>query len=824
MLEENLFTLPITEPVSFFALMLGIILLVPLLFERIRLPGLVGLLVAGVLIGPNGLHIVNRSNSVVLLATIGLLYVMFIAGLEIDLGQFKRYRHRSILLGLLSFAIPQALGTMAGLWFGFGWMGAILLGSVLASHTLLAYPLVSRMGLSKRLSITTAVGGTILTDLLALLVLAVVAGGAHGSLDGWFWGKLLASLTVYTVGVVWVVPRLARSFFKNVGAQREREYVFVLGVMFAAAFLARVAGVEPIIGAFLAGLTLNRFLPEHSPLLQRVQFVGNALFIPFFLLATGMLVDPRVFMGDASAWVMAGAMTAIVLLGKFGSSWLTGAWYGYTHAERMTMFGLTVPQAAATLAATLTGHKLGLFSMETVNGVILMILVTCIIGPAVVQQFGRQMAADKQVEPDRVEDKPERILVPFANPTTSEQLMDLAIALRPPGNEEPVFPLVVVRPDESDTEAQLAEAERHLAHATMHLVGADVPVVPLTRVGLNVASVVSQAAIDTRSSLVVLGWNGDRTLKDRLFGSVIDQVLAREESATLVAHLAAPLMTTSEVVLIVPPLAGRHPGFVSAFRLVTGLAVRLGTRLTVWTVGDGSSELLRRMETLSPDLKLIHMPLGGWREAVRQLRGHRDPHSLVVFLSAREGDLSWEPVLDKLPRLLAEQVNRNFLVLYPAELETAAADGHRFSEDIEPIHEVATLAPSSLSAALAELYARARHAPGYDGLPASMPAAHWQEVVNGAVVVAVRIPNGLDMKVMLGLHQKALLEAGHSAPIRMMLLCMIPEAMPLKQQTAYLKWISAQVAEASIMERLSQLSEDRQLGDYFRMRGTAPLA
>ncbi|MFN3428875.1 MAG: cation:proton antiporter [Candidatus Sericytochromatia bacterium] len=822
MMEENLFTLPVTEPVSFFALMLGIILLVPLLFERMRLPGLVGLLVAGVVIGPNGLHIVNRSNSIILLATIGLLYVMFIAGLEIDLGQLKRYRHRSLFLGVLSFAIPQVLGTLAGLSFGFGWMGALLLGSVLASHTLLAYPIISRLGLGKRLSVTTAVGGTILTDMLALLVLAIVAGGAHGDLNVWFWVKLVASLSVYTVGVVWLVPRLARAFFKNVGTQPEREYVFVLGVMFAAAFLARVAGIEAIIGAFLAGLTLNRFLPEHSPLLQRVQFVGNAIFIPFFLLATGMLVDPQVFMGDSSAWVMAGVMTGIVVIGKLGSSWLTGAWFGYSTAERLTMFGLTVPQAAATLAATLTGHKLGLFSMATVNGVILMILVTCIIGPAVVQRYGRQMAADRLAEPERVDEMPERILVPFANPDTAEHLMDLAIAIRSPGSGEPVFPLMVVRPDATNTQAQLAGAEQQLAHATLHLAGAAVPVVPLTRVGLNVASVVCQAALDTRCSTVILGWNGERTIKDRLFGSVIDQVLASESSATLVAHLAAPLVTASEVALLVPPLSERHPGFLSAIKLAKRLAEHLGIRLAVWTIGEAAPELMATLEGLGSPVKLTHVPLATWGDAVKHLRAHKDTHSLVVFLSAREGDLSWEPSLAKLPQLLADGSNRNFLVLYPPELAGAAAQGQGLAEGLEPVHEVVRLEASSLNAAIAALYAKAVEQAA-DGLPATMPAPHWVEVINGAAVASMHLASRHEMKVMLGVHQGGMHEDGHAEPIRVVLLCLMPEAMPLAQQAAYLRWISAQVAEASIIEHLQRLPDDHALGDFLRPTRTAPL-
>lgn len=813
--------MPVTEPVAFFALMLGIILLVPMIFERIRLPGLVGLILAGVLIGPNGIHLVDRSNSVVLLATIGLLYVMFIAGLEIDLAQFKKYRQRSIFLGTLSFAIPQALGTIAGLAFGFGWMGAILLGSVLASHTLLAYPIVSRLGLGKRLSVTTAVGGTILTDLLALLVLAVVAGGAHGDLDLAFWVKLSVSLVVYTAAVLWIVPRLANAFFKNIGTRREQEFIFVLGVMFAAAFFARVAGVEAIIGAFLAGLTLNRFLPEHSPLLNRIQFVGNALFIPFFLLATGMLVDVRVLMGDPSTLVVAAAITGIVVFSKYFSSWLTGAWYGYSNAERMTMFGLTVPQAAATLAATLTGHKLGLFDLTMVNAVIVMILVTCVLGPYVVQRFGRRMVAESDAEPIRVDDAPERILVPFSNPQTVDSLMDLALFVRSTDHQEPIFPLMVVRPDDSDTQSQVAQAERHLAHAAIHLASADVPVVPLTRVGLNVAMVVNQAATDTRSSMLILGWNGERSLKDKVFGTIIDQVLEHGTALTIVSHLASPLVTTRRVILVVPPLAERHPGFTAAMQTIKRLVSRLGASVTLWQLRGGSAPLGDATDHLPAEIDSERVVLRGWREVSEQLRSMEKAGSLVIFLADRDGDPALQPLLDKLPDMLSTSDEQNFLVLYPPELSAPEGSDSPPYSVITPKHEVIALECDTPDAAFDKLYAHAlAQLADARSLPAQRPEAVWTKVASGASVSGLRIPHWPEMTVVIGIHKPGL--RASEQKVHLFLLCLTPAEMPLDLQSAYMKWIAAQVAEPSIAEHLKRGPSSEDVATYFRMQ-TSPL-
>lgn len=822
-MEHDIWVLPVTEPVAFFTLMLGIILLVPMLFERLRLPGLVGLILAGVVIGPNGLHLVDRSNSVVLLATIGLLYVMFIAGLEIDLGQFKKYRQRSIFLGTLSFAIPQALGTFAGLAFGFGWMGAILLGSVLASHTLLAYPIVSRLGLGKRLSVTTAVGGTILTDLLALLVLAVVAGGAHGQLDLAFWLKLSVSLVVYSAAVLWIVPRLANAFFKNVGTRREQEFIFVLGVMFAVSFFARVAGVEAIIGAFLAGLTLNRFLPESSPLLNRIQFVGNALFVPFFLLATGMLVDVRVLVGDFSTLIVAATITGIVVFSKYFSSWLTGAWYGYSNAERMTMFGLTVPQAAATLAATLTGHKLGLFDLTMVNAVIVMMLVTCVLGPYVVQRFGRRMVAENDAEPMRVEDAPERILVPFSNPLTVDSLMDLALFVRATDHQEPIFPLMVVRPDDSDTQAQVAKAERHLAHAALHLASADVPVVPLTRVGLNVAMVVNQAATDTRSSMMILGWNGERSLKDKVFGTIIDQVLEHGTAMTIVSHLTSPLVTTRRVILVIPPLADRHPGFMAAMQSLKRLVSRLGASVTFWEIGAGQPPHREAMDRVFADLPSERVVLGGWRDVTQTLRAMDKAGSLVVFLADRDGDGSGLPVLNKLPEILSASDEPNFLVLYPPELSAPEGSESPPYSVITPKHAVISLESDTQEAAFDGLYAHAlTQLPDVRSLPTRRPEAVWTKVASGASVSGLRIPHWPEMTVVIGIHQSGLPVAGSDHRVHLFLLCLTPAEMPLDLQSAYMKWIAAQVAEPTIAEHLKRGPASEEVATYFHMT-TAPL-
>jgi len=295
------FSLPITDPVLIVALAMLLFLTAPLLFERLRVPGIIGLIVAGAVVGPHGLGLLARDPTIVLLGTVGLLYLVFLAGLELDLHRFAEYRQRSIGFGLISFSLPMLLSVLVMPLLGFGWAAAILMGSIIGSHTLLAYPIASRLGLLKNAAVTTVVGGTLVTDTLALAVLAVVAGSLDGEITVGFFVRLFGILGLYVALVVLGVPRLGRWFFRNTPGQAPAEFVFLMVVLFASAALADLAGAQPIIGAFLAGLTLNRLIPNQGPLMNRVRFVGNALFIPFFLISVGMLVDARVLAGSAGS-------------------------------------------------------------------------------------------------------------------------------------------------------------------------------------------------------------------------------------------------------------------------------------------------------------------------------------------------------------------------------------------------------------------------------------------------------------------------------------------------------------------------------------------
>ena len=567
--------LPLHEPVAVFTVVLLVLLAAPLIGRR-GVPSAVVLLGAGIALGPHALGVLDRDPTMVLLGTVGLLYIMFLAGLEVDLHELEEGKARSLGFGAATFLLPQLVGAGVGrVVFGMGWPGAILLGSVFASHTLLAYPAAARLGLQKERATTTAVGATILTDTLALLVLAVIATGARsgGGFDLGVLLRVVGSLLVVGGAVLWGLPRLGAWFFRTAAQDATLEFVFVLTAVFVCALGVEALGVEPIIGAFLAGLALNRLVPEGGPLMNRIGFVGNALFVPFFLLATGMLVDLGAFAGgpDAGrAWTVALAMTATLLVTKGAAAWLTRPAFGFSTDEARLAFGLTVPQAAATLAAVLIGVEVGLFDVAVLNGTIAMVFVTCVVGPVVVERVGRRLAQAAAERVPDARDGRDRVLVSLANPATAEALVDLALLARGPEASAPLAVVTVV-PGGPDQAAAVASGERTLSAAVVHAAGAEVPVLPIVRVESNVARALARAAAETRSSLLVMGWDGSAAAERVLFGSVPDRVLRETPTAVLIARETRPPATVGRRRWPnLSPVSGRRRGCSSAWRAARG--------------------------------------------------------------------------------------------------------------------------------------------------------------------------------------------------------------------------------------------------------------
>ncbi|MDL5362564.1 cation:proton antiporter [Halalkalicoccus sp. NIPERK01] len=668
--------LPVSDPVLIFALAMIVFLAAPLFFQRYRLPGIVGVILVGAAIGPNALGVLERGETIVLLGEVGLIYLMFVAGLEIDVDQFATSVDRSVVFGLLSFVIPQAVGTVAGvLVLGLSIPAAALFASIFASHTLLAYPVANKLGIVTDEAMTATIGGTILTDTLALLVLAVVAASAQGALDAAFWVRLGIGLALFFAGVWVLVPRVGTWFFRTVDEESYFEFLFVMSTLFVCAYLAEVAGVEPIVGAFLAGLVLNRLIPEHGTLMNRIEFVGNALFIPFFLLSVGMLVDVRAVAEGPRTLLIASVLVASVLVTKFAAAWLTGRLYGFDREQVAGMFGLSLGQAAAALAIVLVGFRLGIegFDGDMVNAVVVMILAASVISPAVVERAGKRLAVAG--ERGAVRGERQRVLIPFsAGSRHREELLDLAFALRDPRSGEALRVLTVVEPGEG-VERRVARAESMLDRAAEYASGAEVPVETRTRLEYNVASGIVNAGVENRITTFVIGWDGARSRRQRVLGDVIDQVLGRTSQLVLVSRVREPLNTTRGIVLLLPPGIDGNAGFAEAIHTVKTLATRIGVRVRGVVVGE-SERCERAVERIEPAVDVGFETVSDWKALLALLRDDVSPDDLVVCMSARRGTRGWHPELGTLPKSISTLHEGDFLVVYPASAERA--DDRRF--------------------------------------------------------------------------------------------------------------------------------------------------
>jgi Kef-type K+ transport system membrane component KefB len=667
MLLKVSFALPFQDPVLVFSLILLIILLVPLLLGKLRVPGIIGMILAGVVIGPNGLNLLERNASFILFGTVGLLYIMFTAGLEIDMEDFKKNRRTSVTFGLTSFLLPQILGMAAGYYLlGFGVAASVLLGALLGSHTLLAYPAASKLGIAKSRSVTVTVGGTIIADLLSLLVLAIIASAARGELGAGFWLRLVISLALYAVVVIWGLPRLGRWFFRNVESENVAQYTFVLAVVFVTGFMAELAGLEAIIGAFLAGLVLNQLIPHRSPLMNRIEFVGNAVFIPFFLISVGMLVDVRVLFQGPEAWLVAGTMLGMATVGKWGAAWLTAQFFNFTPTERNVIFGLSNARAAATLTAVLVGFELKVLDESVLNGAVITILVTCIVSSLVTEQAGRKLAITESSKKVDLGEGPSRILVPISNPATLEHLVDFALLLKEPASPHPIYPLAVVK-DGPDTETQLVNQNRMLEKAIHHAAAADETVQLVPRIDLNVSSGILRAIRELLITKVVIGWNGTFTTRERVFGSILDNLLEGSYQMLYVCKILHPLNTMNRMVVAAPANAGLEKGFGGWVLDLHRMAKQIGASQVVYADEDTQRQMQAVLARTPVNVERTFRTDPHWTRDVG-LINEVTPDDLLVVVSARADTLSYDNALDKMPRQLARKFeNVSFVILYPEQ-------------------------------------------------------------------------------------------------------------------------------------------------------------
>ena len=669
--------LPITDPTWIFFLVLMIILFAPIFLGRLRIPHIIGMILAGVVIGKYGLNILERDSSFELFGKVGIYYIMFMAGLEMDLENLKKNISKALVFGVLTFCIPF----IAGMWVGlslleFSMGTSLLFSSILASHTLVAYPIVGRYGMARHDSVSISIGGTMFALTVALFVLAGISGLYKGELDSSSWMLFVGKCVAYCVFVFMVFPRFARWFFRKY-EDNVMQYIFVLSLVFLSAALAELAGMEGIFGAFLAGLVLNRLIPHVSPLMNRTEFVGNALFIPYFLIGVGMLIDLRALFNGGNTLMVVAVMVVVGTFTKWVAAWITQLVYRMSKASRQMMFGLSNAHAAGALAMVMVGTKIevapGQFLMndDMLNGVVIMILISCIVSSIVTEHAARAMAlAEENGEMDMAKGKEdERMLVSIANPDTVELLVNMALMMRDAKSKKELLAVTVeVEDDEAKKQVKLAQRRKSLEHAARIASAVDVPMKTRCRLSTNAATGILNTASEMNATEIVLGLHHKHGLLDSFLGSFAQSILKGTHRQLVIVKCLMPVNVMRRIMVAVPPKAEFEAGFYKWVERIARIGGQLGCRVHFWAHPDTIQRIDGYMNKFHVNVRVEFSPMDDWDDLLLMSSKVAYDH-LMVIVSARKGAISYQASFEELPDQIAKYFsNSSLMLIYPDQL------------------------------------------------------------------------------------------------------------------------------------------------------------
>ncbi len=660
--------LPVKNPVLILSLVLLIILFAPLILKRFRIPGIIGLIIAGVIIGPNTLHIIEKSTSFELFSKTGLLYIMFLAGLEIDMQEYKRNRSKSVVFGAFTFFIPIIIGFIVCTYvFNFTLWPALLLASMFSTHTLLSYPIVSNMGIVKNRAVQISFGGTIITDSAVLILLGVITNVVDGEINSQFWIRLILSLSLLAFSVLYLLPKVSRWFFRNIEGQGSSQYIYVLAVVFISGFFSELAGVEPIIGAFLAGLALNRVIPHNSILMNRVIFIGNTIFIPFFLISAGMLVDFSLFFKGTDALVFAGILSAVALLTKWLAAQVTGFIYKYTKYERRVMFGLSASHAAATLAVIKVGYDKGMFDQNVINGTIILILITCMVSSFATERAARKIAIADNESSKKVIDRTERILIPVSNPENIARLIDLSLIIKDPKSMEPIYPLSIVE-DSDEADEKINVVKKVIDSVVEQISSGDKKVQVLKKVDLSIVDGIARTAKAYNISDILISWKAQQATSNLIFGTIADNLLVKTKQSIIISKIIQPLNTYSKLVVVLTPNAELESGFNLVSKKINAILKQVGVNSVIY----GQQKTIDAFTSIIKDKKrefYNYLMINNFdnNDIIEKVNSD----DLYVFLSGRKQTVSYDFNVDNMPKLLSKNNEfTSFLLFYPESLKS----------------------------------------------------------------------------------------------------------------------------------------------------------
>lgn len=675
----GIFHLPITNPVLVFSILLFIILLAPIILRKIKIPGIIGLIISGILIGPHGFGLLSNNASIELFSTIGLLYIMFLAGLDLDMNTFKITKHKSFLFGFFTFTIPLLIGfPVCHYLLGLNINASFLTASMFSTHTLVSYPIVSKFRITKNPAVAVTVGGTIITDTLVLIILAVMIDmSTNGALNIDFFIRLGISLLIFTIIMFWLIPRIARYFFQKLESEKQSHYIFVLSVMFFSAFLANITGLEPIIGAFAAGLALNKLIPHSSSLMNRIEFIGNTLFIPFFLISVGMILDLSVLANGYAAIMIAFSLSVVALSGKWLAAFFTQLVFRYSKFQRRLIFGLSSSHAAATLAIILAGYQAHILDKNILNGTIILILITCIISSFVTEVAAKKIVSEANNEEENgvaVIPNKEQLLLPISKISNIQALLDFGILIRNPKSPNPISILSVI-PQDNQTESNILKTKTELDRFVQQGASADVPVHLITSIDHNISGGITRVSQEIMADSLIIGWTEKSGgLIDLLLETNMKKIIRNIEKNIFICRFKYQLIQSKRIVLLTPPFAEQESGF---HYWVLKL-IKLSKELSIQIDHFGDTKTNLRIQNLFKNyysIRHIHFHLFEDWHNYSLLFNDIQEKDLIVVVASRNGFASYLSVFDEMvEKITKKYLNNNVIAIYPHQIHGYRAE------------------------------------------------------------------------------------------------------------------------------------------------------
>lgn len=702
-------TLPlVTNPVLIFFIVLAIILLAPILLNRFKIPHIIGLIVAGVVVGPHGFNILADDSSFDIFGQVGLLYLMFLAGIEIDMYHLRLNLKRGLFFGMLTFLCPMLIGTIASVYLlNLDIVTSVLLASMYASHTLISYPVVARFGITKNPAVLIAIVGTIISVIGALLVLAA-AVNIHktGEINPSDIAVLLGKLAVYCIVILYLYPRLTRWFFKNF-SDKVTQYVYIMALVFLASWFAQIIGLEAVLGAFFAGLVLNRYVPNNSPLMSRIEFVGNAVFIPYFLIGVGMMINVKVIANLDTIYVAVN-MIVVAIASKWIAAWIAQKSYKMGNNERKILFGLSTAHTAVALAVVTIGYNMimpngeRMMNESILNGTILMILVTCALAPIVTSGAAakikiKMLEGDSAINEKSPKHKTINTLIPIANPNTAQSLVELALLMRNASGESNIHALHV-RNDNSAGSRAIGRNSLDIAQQ----IGASVDtfITPIERYDMNTATGILNAIEERDINQIILGMHRKSTVIDSFFGSKIDHLLKSSNKMLVISRCFIPISTVTRIVVSVPPKAQYETGFRQWVMSVGNIAREIGCRI-IFCCHPETKPLIRGvLHKERYQIRSEFRDVEEWDDFILLANRILDD-DLFIVVSARRTSVSFTSDMDSTPGFLQRYFSRNnLIVLYPEQFGEEIS----LTTFVDPLSTDMNVAPSALWTRLRQEY------------------------------------------------------------------------------------------------------------------------